>query len=1027
MGSIRLQSGDASGSGDDLTINNDVKVETLSGDIFLKAGDNFKLNRTAIVKTTGAIEIEGDYTDAKDPGDVGRGSTIDLIGSLIAQTIRVKTYGDDDVINVHGSGAAIAIDSGAGRDIINLGDNGKLSRIKGSVTIDGKDGIDDLNIDNNQDPSDSNLRVLKDRILGLTGITGDIFYQNIENIDIKLGGGKHTTQVATDITAKVNLNTTSSAANTLILDFSNQATPLNLTLDDGFLSGLQTGGSVNYANNYQTVRLSLTNGNDSFTVKDANFDYNLYVNAGTGRDVLNVDYSDSTIGYNALVQVTDNNVLGLGLDERFFYSSMDDINITLGNAADTVRLLNTSTANFAMNLGGGDDSLQLFDTLSKTKIDAGAGNDNVMIQRLSGATTLSLGSGDDTVTVGSAFQTLTGIQGTLDISGDAGQDIVTLDAAMDTVDRNARFDRNSLTNSRTTVTGLGAATITYDQAENLNLALGLGNDTVTIAADELDHYVALAAGEGRNQLALDFSTQTTGKKGLLNLTDTEVGGLNIEQQDFLSIDITLGSGRDQVDVINTYSGIANLKTGAGDDTVNVLDNQGFLGIETESGHDLVSIERTTATTLVSTGVGYDSVILGARQQTLENIQGRVIVEMGEGGDSLVLDATVDQVDREGMLNANMITGLGLGQGLQYSGADSLELYLGSGNDSLEIQSIAPNTYVKTGAGDDQVAIDHDANVGNQAGKWLNVETEAGNDTVNLKSTGFTYNLVVDTGEDQDKLNIQAQPSVAGEGSLLVTTETQVLGLGLDERFQHNQAEVVNLTLTDAPDTVVLFNEYSGEFNLNTGGGNDTLMILENTSVLHVETAAGDDTIRVQQTSEKAFLETGEGDDLVVVGNATQLVSGVHAPLLIDTGAGVDELMVDNAADEYDRTVNITPSTISGLGTVYPLRHEGVELLNVALGSGRNTVYTSDTSTSVLAPVPLPSTAPAEYHALDLEIDRDGQAQTSEAVLNLHLEGYIQEVLENGIQTELLSAEHAEIQSQGFLKRAWSKLIGRSLN
>ena len=1003
---IRLQSGDSAGSGDDVTINSGVVIQTSQGDIIVRAGDNLKLNRGARIQTTGKIVVAGDAND----GDAGVGSIIDLDGELNAQSVTIESYGDDDIINIKATNTAITINSGSGNDIINLGNNASLNRIRASLTIDGEADTDALNIDNTADASNSSLKITKDKITGLTGMTGEINYQNIESIGVKLGNGIHITEIAIDVTAQVNLNTGNNTANTLVLDFSRQAAASNVTLSNGAITGLLTGGSISSNNSYSTIDLRLGNGNDTFTMKDTNFAYNLNLNAGGGNNTLNLDFSERLTGYNDLVQISNDVIFGLGLNDRFKYSNISQLNVDLGAAQDDITLLNDYTGSLSFNLGDGDDSLMLLDTKGQTTLEGGAGNDSIKIQKISAKTDVLAGAGDDEVQIGTDIQTVSNIKAELNVDTGAGLDKILIDNTADLNNRNVSL-ANQFLNGLGMTNGLG-----YSNVEAMEIRLGFGSDVVTVTGDDLRHDLEIKAGAGTDSLLLDLRKRTTAYTGLLDINETSIDGFQhqVRHSGLASIDVLLGNAADDVMLSNRYTGVLNFDLGDGDNIVTLLDAKGVTRIATGAGYDIVNVQNATAATIIQTGAGEDIIQIGADVQQMSGIQGLMSIDAGDGLDYVSIDNSADTRDQSAVLTNNSLVGLGTGEGILYNNVEYLSLRLGKGRDDVEVQSISANTAIRSGDGDDTVTIQQDPQAASQTDLNLQVDTAAGNDRVNVKSNSFGYTLMVEMGADKDQLDINAN-TPNNVPDVLYVTDTMIFGAGLNERFQYDNSEMMNLTLSDAPDDILLFNEYTGIFDLDLGGGDDQITVLNNAGNARINTSEGNDLVNVQSVSAATLIDTGVGDDIVQIGTDIQVVNQINAPLLIDTGAGNDHLTVDNTADQEDRTIKLTNTRLSGLDSADNIRYANLESMNLRVGSGQNTIWTSANVPS--GSQPLPTNMVESIH---FEVDRPEPSDTNE--LGVQVNGAVQEIIYNGINSASLQTEAEETKLKGFLVRAWEKMV-----
>ncbi|BDI15147.1 hypothetical protein ANSO36C_09490 [Nostoc cf. commune SO-36] len=515
---IRLQSGDSQGSGDDLTIR--ANITTISGNITLNSGDNLLIAENTLIATLGEIIIQGDF----DNKDFGIGSTITLSGTLKSIGVKIDGGDDSDIINIDGniinySATGIlttVIRSQNGNDIINLGDKNKtLNSIAGSIDINTSDDFDTLNIENSGNPSNNNLKVTVDRISGLAGMTGDISYLKVEKININLGSGNNLLNIASNITAEVNVNS-GQGQNTILMDYANKTEAFDLLLDNGTITGFTGAGNLEYTN-FQAIDVKLGTGDDKFTIKDTSFTQKISVDAGAGYNELIVDIARETNSRNETINIGQNNIFGLGLDQRFKYSGMKEIDVQLGSGADNINLLNDFTGKLNFNTGIGADTLVLEKTLGITNIGTQEGNDIVFIQTIGAATSVDTGAGDDYIEVANNENTVDSIATLLTVSGGEGQDYLIVNDSADS-------DNSTLTLTNSTIRGLDlTAGINYSQLEMLDVLMGSGSDVVNI--------------ESTHQ------------------------GISY---------IFTGAGNDTVNV-ETIAGETNVKLGAGDDTINVGD------------------------------------------------------------------------------------------------------------------------------------------------------------------------------------------------------------------------------------------------------------------------------------------------------------------------------------------------------------------------------------------------------------------------------------------------------------------------
>jgi hypothetical protein len=118
-GTLTATATDSAATGDDITVNANITVQSTAGDVNLRAGDNVTLNAGSLVQAAGAINIAVDFGNA----DPGVGGTATFAGaSLSAPGGATVTGGaDNDTFNLSPSATtAIAVDGAAGTDTLNL-------------------------------------------------------------------------------------------------------------------------------------------------------------------------------------------------------------------------------------------------------------------------------------------------------------------------------------------------------------------------------------------------------------------------------------------------------------------------------------------------------------------------------------------------------------------------------------------------------------------------------------------------------------------------------------------------------------------------------------------------------------------------------------------------------------------------------------------------------------------------------------------------------------------------------------------
>ena len=112
-------------------------------------------------------------------------------------------------------------------------------------------------------------------------------------------------------------------------------------------------------------------------------------------------------------------------------------------------------------------------------------------------------------------------------------------------------------------------------------------------------------------------------------------------------------------------------------------------------------------------------------QTLNGIASTLSITGGGDRDELYLDDSGDTAANTGRVTSTTVTGLGLGGTLTYLGFEAFELLLGSGADTLFVDSThAGTTRIDLGAGADRLDLETIAGL-------TRIEGGAGADTLNI--------------------------------------------------------------------------------------------------------------------------------------------------------------------------------------------------------------------------------------------------------------------------------------------------------
>jgi Ca2+-binding RTX toxin-like protein len=254
----------------------------------------------------------------------------------------------------------------------------------------------------------------------------------------------------------------------------------------------------------------------------------------------------------------------------------------------------------------------------------------------------------------------------------------------------------------------------------------------------------------------------------------------------------------------------------------------------------------------------------------------------------------------------MLTGLGMAEGIDYGSFEALDIGLGGGGDSFTI-------------------------AGTHAGTTL-LDAGGGADTINVQAiTGAT---TVRGGDGDDTFVVGSlAPDVGGVVSGIVGPLAVEGDGGVDRLFVDDSGNPLpqDFTLTA---------------NVITGMGMGSGITYGTLEALQIDFGSGGNTINVRSTSIATALNTGSGDDSVVVGSLAPAFGGtlndIGARLTLDGQDGYDSLTIDDSGDTGPNTGTLGLDEITGLGMTGGIGFVNFESLELALGSGGNTLTITGT-------------------------------------------------------------------------------------
>ena len=546
--------------------------------------------------------------------------------------------------------------------------------------------------------------------------------------------------------------------------------------------------------------------------------------------------------------------------------------------------------------------------------------------RNEGSTVANTGTLTSTRLSGLGMTTSGGSEGYVDYS-DLDEFVINLGSGDDT------FTIENTGSGRTVVDGGGGAdtfnartisghTIILGQAGNDTFNVGSTTDTTGVLTN-LDAHLTLDGGADTDVVNANHQGDLDGNTGLL--TRTTLTGLEmtadvatVNQAVSFRVDATAGTFR------LGYEGnwTAALAWNATDDDIT--------GALWALFRTHFTAEQTTVHGNATTGAALGS-IYGNRSAFAERVGDEFILNFQGALAGVAVTLNVDTAALTGTITTTQRIA-----GLNYYGIDTFNVSLGSGADTLTVETthtgtttvntnsgadrvnvrtIAGVTTINTGAGADNVYVGTNAGNGDTAG---NVNSIGANLTVNGDADGGTLH-VDDTGD-----------TLGNNGNL---TSTVLSDLGMTGTLTYGTLTTANIHLGAGGDTFTIESTHGGTTNLNANAGNDTI---------HVRTVAG--ATNITTGTDTNIVNVGSTAGGGGAGNVNAI-----AALLTLTGGGTDTVNVDDTADTAGNTDgNLTATRLTGLGmgtsASNGITYSDIEILNLNLGSGGDIVRIESTHT-----------------------------------------------------------------------------------
>jgi Ca2+-binding RTX toxin-like protein len=405
---------------------------------------------------------------------------------------------------------------------------------------------------------------------------------------------------------------------------------------------------------------------------------------------------------------------------------------------------------------------------------------------------------------------------------------------------------------------------------NREFVFGGGNDTINIAVNGSRTTVISPSSE-----SIDF-VNPSGPTG--------------------TVTIRSGDGDDTIVVTGTPDYALQVDAGAGDNSI--MSSVPVAGIITgTSGADSIDMYESAGEVIVSvngsvsTLSGASSLIVNALEGsdtiTLHDLTVPVAVDAGGDIDTLNVDDTGDTGTNEGTLSATGLTGFGIPDDIGYVALENLNIYLGAGDNTINVRSTSASTVIETGGGNDTI------NLGSQA--------PGSGGTLNR----FVGSVTIDGGGDSDTLNVDDTADTdPNTGTLTATTLT---GLGMQSGVGYSNIENLELSLGAGADTLTVSGTgFQTQTRVNTGAGKDMVNVSLLTGVdgfFTLNTEAGEDNVNASSSTLPLLIFGGADNDTIRGGQGDDIILGQQGSDSIYGDSGDDDIYgghnVENGSDAGD--------------------------------------------------------------------------------------------------------------------------------
>jgi Ca2+-binding RTX toxin-like protein len=413
--------------------------------------------------------------------------------------------------------------------------------------------------------------------------------------------------------------------------------------------------------------------------------------------------------------------------------------------------------------------------------------------------------------------------------------------------------------------------------DNVTLFGGGGVDSVNIGSDGktlvgISSYQLFATDLLIDRVATDRSISDR-----LRFSEVEAMTLSLDDS---------GTGND-LRVVSTIAGSLGIVGGIHDDT---------MALETLAAATSVTLRGQVATP--TRAVTVNTVTVGKDGSVAAILGSLDIHGSADGIDQVVFDSSAEVANTQAQIGATALTGLAALGALRYDAAvESVELKLGLGADTVDIEDL-------------------------------------------------TRRVIVDLGDGIDEVN-----------ATLLGTPSGLAGAASVDTRRAEQVRFFNGQNTGAADWLLsgdtLWARTAGQYDALDPGHYDQ-QVLHTSGAERVELSMGDgpgaDRLQVRDLQTETHVFLRGGDDRVTVGDSRLDIEAalvrIDAPLVLDGGTGADKLFIDDTENSIPSVLGlIGPDSISGFAMGAGggrIDYTGFTSLDVSLADVQDNVRVRDT-------------------------------------------------------------------------------------